>query len=161
MKHHPLILVLLANIALMGCAHRQPTARQAQSPLEIREFQPVFSEAFAAARYVDGDLDLKFTDGSTQRFAPVPEPVARAFFASGGKHGYFLANIKPTYDRTILAKSYQNRDKVRQMVQVRSHWLEGDLELARYSIRENGMVVRSSERPAPRPSESRGTLTRR
>jgi hypothetical protein len=161
MTHKPLLFVLLANIAGMGCAHRPPSAGQAQSPLELREFQPVFSEVFAAARYADGDLDLKFTDGSTQRFAPVPEPVARAFFASGGKHGYFLANIKPHYDRTILAKSYQNRDKVLQMVQVRSHWIEGDGEVARYSILEDGSVVRSSERQASPVSESRNTLSQR
>ncbi len=48
------------------------------------------------------------------------------------------------------------------MVQVRSHWIEGSEEWARYSILENGMVVRSSSaQPVARPSESRGTLTQR
>ncbi len=87
MKHVILLFGLFANRFLVGCAHRASPAHHAHSPLEIREFQPVFSEVFAAARYLDGDLDLKFTDGSTQRFAPEPEPVARAFFASAGKHG--------------------------------------------------------------------------
>jgi len=161
MKTSAAFPLLILPLLIAGCAHSPTPSRQGAARLEVPDFQAVRSKTIAAIRYMDKDLDIRFADGSVQRFAPVPEPLARDFFASGGKYGFFLANIKPAYDRTILAKSYQNRSATREIAHVRTHWLEGSEEWARYTVLENGNVVRSSESRDLPVSESRKTLSQR
>ena len=85
-------------------------------------------------RYVDGDLELIFGDGGIQHFADVSQDLAQGLYQSPGKYGYFLTHIKPTHERTVLRKARHQRGETREIVWVRTHWLEGTSEVERYDV---------------------------
>lgn len=125
------LLLVLCLSCLTGCAcFRHPD----ETSFRVPDLEPVRSSHFAAARYDEEALELKFRDGAVQRFEGIPEPLARDFFHSAGKYGFFRKNIKPRYERIVLAKSYRNRESAREIVHLRTNWLVGTQEIGRTTV---------------------------